>query len=276
VKRGEGFFQGVGDVQLYYQYWWPEKDARAILVIVHGFGEHSNRYTNVVNHLTSCSYGLYGFDIRGHGRSSGQRGHINDWGEYQGDLRAFLQMIIKQESDRPLFLLGHSMGGLIVLDYILRHPEGLRGAIISGALIKPTVNKPWRMTLARLVSRVLPRASFSVGLDKSVLSRDSEVIKAYDEDPLVHGVATARWGTELFATIEWVKTHADEVRIPILMVHGEADRLNSSEGTCRFYEKVAFPDRELRIYPGGYHEPHNDLDHERVIRDFEKWLRRHL
>jgi alpha-beta hydrolase superfamily lysophospholipase len=185
-------------------------------------------------------------------------------------------MIIKQESGRPIFLLGHSMGALVVLDFILRNPERLRGAIISGAPMKPVVDKPWRVTLARLLSRILPRISFTVGLDKSALSRDSEVVKAYEEDPLVHGMATARWGTELFSTVEWVKAHADEVRIPILMVHGEADRLNLSEGTCSFYEKVTFPDKELQIYPGGYHEPHNDLDHERVTKDIQQWLERRL
>jgi alpha-beta hydrolase superfamily lysophospholipase len=276
MKDGEGFFQGVGGAKLYYQCWWSEKDPLAVLGIIHGFGEHSGRYMNVVTYLTFHGYKLYGFDHRGHGRSPGQRGHINHWGDYRGDVRAFLQMIIKQEPGRPMFLLGHSMGALIVLDYILRDPEGLRGAITSGAPIKLVVDKPWRVTLARLLSQILPRISFSIGLDKSALSRDPEVIKTYEEDPVVHGVATARWSTELFATIEWVKTHADEVRIPILMVHGEADRLSLSEGTCSFYEEVPFSDKELQIYPGGYHESHNDLDHERVTKDIRQWLERHL
>jgi len=267
----------VGGLELYYQCWWPEEESQAILAIVHGFGEHSGRYMNVVNHLTSRGYAIYGFDHRGHGRSPGQRGHINEWEEYQEDVRAFLQMISEQESGRPIFLLGHSMGGLIALDYILHHPGGLRGAIISGAPIEPVGGaKPYLVTLARLLSRVWPRFSLSPGLDISAISRDPAVVKAYEEDPLVHGVATVRWGTELLSTIEWVKAHAEEVRIPILLIHGEADRLCSPNGSRSFFEKVTFPDKELLVYPGGYHEPHNDINYEQVMKDLEQWLEKHL
>ncbi len=187
-----------------------------------------------------------------------------------------MHMIMEQESGIPIFLLGHSMGALIALDYILRHPEGLKGAIISGAPIEPVVTRPYLLVLARLLSWISPRISFTVGLDKSALSRDPAVLKSYAEDPLVHGVATPRWATEFFSTREWVNSHVAEVRIPILLIHGEADRLNLSRGSRRFYEKVTFPDKDLKIYPGSFHRPHDDLDHGQVVKDLEQWLEKHL
>lgn len=231
----------------------------------------------IVNHLTLHGYVVYGFDQRGHGRSSGQRGHINAWEEYRGDVKSFLNLIREQELNLPVFLLGHSMGALVVLDYLLRQPAGLRGAIISGAPIEPTgVTKPYLVALARILSWIWPHFSLPLGLDISALSRDPAVVKAYEADPLVHGVTTVRWGTEILATIEWVKANAAEVKIPILLIHGGADRLNSPHGSLSFFEKVAFPDKQLKVYPESFHESHNDLNHQQVINDIEQWLERHL
>jgi len=277
MEHREGIFQGVGGLDLYCQCWGPGDERRAVLAIVHGFGEHSGRYMNIVNHLTMRSYVVYGFDQRGHGRSPGQRGHINAWEEYRGDIKSFLNLIGEQELNLPVFLLGHSMGALVALDYLIRQPAGLRGAIISGAPIEPTgAAKPFLVALARLLSRIWPHFSLPLGLDTSALSHDPAVVKAYEADPLVHGMTTVRWGTETLATIEWVKAHAADVKIPILLIHGGADRLNSPNGSRSFFEKVEFSDKELKVYPGNFHEPHNDLDHQQVVNDIEEWLERHL
>ena len=244
--------------------------------LIHGFGEHCGRYLNVVNHLTPLGYGVYGFDLRGHGRSPGQRGHIQSWDEYRGDLRAFLQKVSSQEPTLPVFLLGHSMGALIALDYLLHNPAGLRGAIVSGAPLEPVgVAKPFLVLLARVLSRVWPRFSLPLGLDPKGISRDLGVVKAYEADPLVHGKTTVRWGTEILKTIEWVKIHPAEVKIPLLLIHGGSDPLNSPEGTRKFFEKILFPDKEMKIYPGSYHEVHNDFDYEQVMKDMAQWMERH-
>ncbi len=188
MKHSEGAFRGAGSLELYYQCWQPEGKPRAILVIVHGVGEHSGRYMNLANHLTTCSYAVYGFDQRGFGRSPGQQGHINSWVEYREDLKAFLQKIREQQPDCIIFLFGHSLGALVALDYILHYPEGLRGAIVSGAPIEPAgVAKPYLVALAHFLSRVCPRFSLPLGLDVSALSRDAAVVKAYTTDPLVRG-----------------------------------------------------------------------------------------
>jgi alpha-beta hydrolase superfamily lysophospholipase len=277
MEHEEGTFQGADGIELYYQSWRGDKETRAFLAIVHGFGEHSGRYANVVNHLTPQGYTVYGFDLRGHGRSPGQRGHINSWKEYREDVRAFLQMASQRASDLPLFMLGHSMGALIALDYLLHDPAGLRGAIISGAPLEPVgVAKPFLVMLARVLSRVWPRFSLPLGLDTKGISRNTAVVKAYEADPLVHGKTTVRWGTEILQTIDWVKDHAVEVRIPILLIHGGSDPLNSPNGTRSFFDKVTFPDKAMKIYPGSYHETHNDIDYGQVIKDMAQWLERHI
>ena len=277
MERMEGTFPGTGGLGLYYQRWRGPSAGRAILTIVHGFGEHSGRYGNVIAEATARGMTVYGFDHRGHGRSPGQRGHIDRWEDYRGDVKAFLGMVGKNMPNQPIFLFGHSMGALIALDYLLRYPEGLRGAIISGAPFEPVgVAKPYLVTLARILSRIWPKFSLSLGLDPTRLSRDREVVKAYEADPLVHGVASVRWGTETLKPIAWVKGRAGEVRIPILLIHGGADRINAPDGSRSFFEKVSLPDRELKIYPGSFHEPHNDLDYRQVVKDVFHWLERHL
>lgn len=279
MEHLEGSFRGAGDLELFYQRWRGDA-ARATLAIVHGFGEHSGRYSNVVHHLVPRGVDVYGFDLRGFGRSPGQRGHINDWSEFRDDLRAFLRKIADEEGEgagKPLFLMGHSMGALIVLDLILRDSDGLRGAILSGPGLRPVgVAKPHLVLIAKLLSRLWPRFSLNTGFNPSMISRDPEVVRAYVDDPLRHPFGTVRWGTESLATIDWIWDHAGDVTIPILVVQGGADRLVAADGARDFYDQVTFPDKELHVYEGGFHEPHSDIGYEEVMNDFSTWLERHL
>ena len=277
MNHSEGAFPGVGGPELYYQKWLPEGSPLAILAIVHGFGEHSGRYSTVVNHLTSRGFAIYGFDHRGHGRSPGQRGHINAWDEYRGDVSAFLKTIQAQNPQEAIFLMGHSMGALIVLDYVLRRPEKLAGTIVSGTPIDPVgFAKPYLITLARLLSRILPKFPIKIPFDAATISRDADVVAAYQQDPLVHCLATPRWGTESQKTIQWIKSRPQDLQMPILMIHGGSDPINTVAGCEDFFEKVSYPDKQLLVYPESYHEPHNDLDHKQVVEDLEKWLTKHL
>jgi alpha-beta hydrolase superfamily lysophospholipase len=163
------------------------------------------------------------------------------------------------------------------LDYVIRHPDGLAGLILSSIPIDPVgVTKAHLVALARLLSRVWPRFPLSVGLDTSALSRIPEVVRAYEEDPLVHGQASVRCGTESLDIVDWLKDHAAELTNPVLLVHGEADRLDSLDGVRVLFQRAASADKELRLYPGSYHEVHNDLDSAQMLADLEAWLERHL
>jgi alpha-beta hydrolase superfamily lysophospholipase len=234
---------------------------------------------NVVNHLVPRGYVVYGFDLRGHGRSPGPRGYISSWADYRTDVKAFLGMIREQDTlsaGRPLFLMGHSMGGLIVLQYALHHPDGLRGVIASGPILGQVGVSPLLLTLSRILSRIWPRLALSTGLDASAISRDPAVVKAYGEDPLVHSVGTPRLGTELEAAMERTMQRAADWQLPLLILHGGADRLAPAELSRLFFETVNVADKTRIEYEGGYHEPHNDTIHQRVVADLEGWLADHL
>jgi alpha-beta hydrolase superfamily lysophospholipase len=277
VKRGDGVFRGAGGIELSYQTWRSERETGAILGIVHGHGEHSGRYGNVVSALAPRGFAVYGFDHRGHGRSRGQRGHINSWKEYREDVRLFLRLIERSEPGRPVFLMGHSMGALVALDYLIHCPDGPRGAVISGAPIEPVgVAKPYLVYISRALSAIWPRFPLRLALDISALSRDAAAVKAYAADPLVHGRFTARWGTESLAAVKRVKAGAAAVNVPILVIHGGADRLNSPEGVERFFERMTVADKSLRVYPDMYHELHNDIGHEAVTEDIAEWLAKRI
>ena len=232
---------------------------------------------NVVRHLVPRGFSVYGYDLRGFGRSPGKRGHIDSWSQFRADTGALLRHAAGGEPGRPLFLLGHSMGGLIVLDYVQHGDDTLSGAIVSGPGLEPIgVAKPHLVVLARALSRFLPRLTLDVGLDSSGISRDPEVVRAYREDPLCHPRGSVRWGTEALDATARIKTRASDVKLPLLMVHGGDDRLVSVEGSRKFFGQVDFPDKELHVYDGVFHEPHNDYGYEKVVNDFAVWLEKHL
>jgi alpha-beta hydrolase superfamily lysophospholipase len=276
MQHMEGHFRGVNDLELYYQAWRPEAAPRAVLAITHGFGEHSGRYMNVVDYFVPRGYAVYGFDLRGHGRSPGKRGFIHAWSEYRGDTEAFLKMTAEKEPGRPLFLYGHSVGGLIVLEYVLHKPEGLKGVIASGPVLGAPGVSPFLLAISRILSVILPSFAMDTKLDATTISRDPLVVKAYQEDPLVHSIGTARLGTELNAATRWTQAHAQDIRLPLLIVHGAEDRLALPADSRRFFDHVTFADKERIEYPGGFHEPHNDIEHPKVMADIERWVKRHL
>ncbi|MEH2388026.1 MAG: lysophospholipase [Nostoc sp.] len=279
VSRKEGTFQGVGGLDLYYQSWHPEGKVRAILAILHGLGGHSDRYSNVIQHLIPKQYAIYSLDLRGHGRSPGQRGYINAWSEFREDLRAFLELIQTQQPGCPIFILGHSLGAVIVLDYILRYPQ--QALVLQGAIaLAPTLGKvgvsPIRVLLGKMLSRVWPRFTLNTGIDISAGSRDQQILAAYVQDRLRHTRATARLATEFFATVDWINAHAADWQLPLLILHGGADRVALPVGSDIFYQRVNCKDK-LRIeYPGAYHDIQNDLNYPEVMADLEDWLERHL
>ncbi|MFN6536843.1 MAG: lysophospholipase [Nostoc sp. EkiNYC01] len=279
IHHKEGTFQGVGQLELYYQSWYPEGKVKAILAIVHGLGAHSDRYDNVIQHLIPKEYAVYSFDLRGHGRSPGQQGYINSWSEFREDLRAFLEFIKTQQPGSPIFLLGHSLGSVIVLDYVLRYPQeasALQGVItLAPALGKVGVSKI-RLLIGKLLSRVWPRFTLNSGLDVSAASRDEKILAAYAQDSLRHTRASARLATEFLTTVDWVNAHVADWQLPLLILHGGADRVTLPEGGKIFCQRVSSPDK-LRIeYPGAYHELQNDLNYQEVLADLENWLERHL
>lgn len=277
VKHRDGRFSGLDGVRLYYQAWLPiDSSRRAVLVNLHGLGDHSGLYPNLGSHFPGHGIAVYGYDMRGNGRSPGQRAYLRGWHEYLGDLHAFLSQVREWEGNVPLFVLGNSLGGLVVLEYALLHPDGLTGVIAAAAPLGELGVPRALMALGRVFSRVFPRFSLEVGMDLSGLARDPSVVATVLADPLFHRRGTARLSTEVTAAITRVQNQAADLKLPLLMLHGSADRMVPPEGSRRFFVKVRHPDREFREYPNAYHGLFADLDSGEVLRDLRQWIDAHL
>jgi alpha-beta hydrolase superfamily lysophospholipase len=273
--RQESTFTGAGGMQMYAQAWLPAAAPRAVVALVHGFGEHGGRYTYLADALTAAGYTLSTFDHRGHGHSPGLRGHVERWDDFLADIGASLGVARAFAPNKPLFLFGHSMGGLLALNYAIRSPEGLQGVIASAPLLAPPNVAAWMNTVSSLLSRVKPDFSLDTGLKPEVISRDPDEIKRYRDDPYVHGRASARFGTELRSAQAWTQAHAGELRIPLLLYHGTADPLVPIGGSRTFFGNVKVADKQWIEWPDGYHESHNDLHRGDVFAAVVEWLNRH-
>lgn len=276
MQHSEGTFKGAGELDLYYQCWCPSGKQRAILIIVHGLGGHSGLFNNLVQSLVPHGYEIYAFDLRGHGRSPGRRGHINAWAEFREDLGSFLHWVEVQTPKLPCFLLGHSLGGAIALDYILRFPNGLQGVIATAPAIGKVGVSPVRMAIGRILSWLWPNFTLNTGIEQGACSRDPAVVTAYARDPLRHTKGSARLVTEFLTVTAWIQNHIADLQAPLLILHGGADRVAPSEGSCTFFKQVIFSDKERREYPESYHELHDDINHQEVLADLSNWLERHL
>ena len=273
MRHIEGRFEGTGGLGLYCQQWLPDGSPRLVVVLVHGAGEHSGRYMNVVRPLAEAGYAVCSYDHRGHGLSPGPRVHIDAWSEYREDLTTYISLVAQRLPGLPLVLYGHSMGSLVVLDYLLETPTGLAGAIISGVATEPAgVGSPIAIVAAKVLSGVLPRCSVDLGIAPESLTRDPVALEAFRVDPLVTGRATVRWGAESLKAVARVKAGQGGIDLPLLVLHGEADPLNRVDGARALFEAARNRDKTKRIYPGVVHEPHNDLGHETVAYDVREWL----
>ena len=265
-------------VELHWREWPATRPLRAAVVILHGVGEHGGRYEALAAGLGSNGIACFVFDHRGHGCSTGPRGHVDRWDRYELDVSEFLDGVVRKRLSTPFYLYGHSMGSLICLTLAIqgfgRKFESLDGWVISGASIFPTgIAKPHLVALARLLSRFAPRVTMNLGIASRALSHDPEVVAAYDTDPLVCRRATVRWGTEALDAIESVKRGAVKIMDPMLVIHGRCDPLSEPDGSCWLAAEVCGA-TELIVYEGSLHEPHNDPEYADVVGDISRWISR--
>jgi acylglycerol lipase len=278
MKHQEGVFKGVRDAGLYYQGWLPEGEVRAVLLIVHGLAEHSGRYMNLVNRFVPLGYAVYGIDHIGHGRSEGRRLYVERFADYTEPLKTYSDMVRRWQPDRPVFLVGHSLGGLIGAMYLLSHQAELAGAVLSGPAVKAPGNIPAAIIfVGRVLSVLFPRVGLVPPVNAEGVSRDPAVVKAYLDDPLVcRGKITARLGEEILGAMERVGAETNRIHLPLLILQGGADRLVDPSGAQILYEKVASSDKKLIVYEGFFHEVFNEPQHDRVLSDVEQWLAGHF
>lgn len=278
MKHEGGNFQSADGLRLYYQTWQPDRSPVARLLIFHGLGEHSGRYGNVVDYFVPRGYGICALDLRGHGRSEGPRGHVQDFSRYLEDLRRFVERTRESQPDLSTFMVGHSLGGLIALAYGLRYREGLKGMVISSPWIEtntaelPAVQRYLAALFAKPLSTLLPTLPMHNGLNPNYLSHDPSVATAYEADPLVHHTITPRAFTEIVRVAADVVDSAGDFRLPILLLVASEDKLVLPAATVEFFGRLRAEDRTLKVYDGFYHELFNEVEKETVLRDMEAWL----
>ncbi len=277
MEHIEGIFRGARDTKIYYQAYLPRAEIRASIIVVHGLGEHSGRYENVVNHLLPQGFAIYGFDHIGHGRSEGHRGFVHQYEDFSDTLTTYKNKVKSWQPGKPLFLLGHSMGGLIATEYLIDHSKELTGAVISAPLIKVPDNiGKFTIISGKILSMVAPKLGITA-LDPTAISRDPEVVEDYINDPFVFlGKTSARLSNELFKAIMRVNEEVDKIEIPFIVLQGSEDLLVNPNGSRMLYEGANSQDKTLKVYEGLYHEIFNEPERGRVLEDIANWLNARL
>lgn len=276
IRYGQATFQGSDATQRYQQSWHPE-NPKASVLIVHGYAEHSGRYADVAIHLAQQGFAVYTCDLLGHGHSAGDPGFVTSFSQYLTDLEIFLAAV-RGESAQPLFLLGHSMGGtiaaLLALQLEQQHRTLLQGLILSAPFLKVQLASLLIYPLS-VLGQALPKLP-TIRLDSDAISRDREIVQRYRTDPLVyHNRLPLQTVVAILRATQQIQAR-QMISLPLLILHGTADRLAAVEDSQRFYQQAQSPDKTLNRYQGLYHEVLNEPEKAQVLTDLTTWLNHRL
>jgi acylglycerol lipase len=245
---------------------------KAVIIIVHGLCEHSGRYDYVTAKLNSFGYSVYRFDNRGHGRSGGDRGYVDDFNELIDDAEKVVAMVKKENPGLPVFMLGHSLGGFISASHGVKYPGRLSGQILSGAA---STLQPLLAGLEGVDLSAQARDPIANTLT-DLVSRDPQVVQAYKDDPLNLKEFTTKLMSEaLIRGARWLMNNHGAYTCPCLILHGGADQIVTPDASKYFYEHISSKDKELKIYDGLYHEIMNEPEKDTVLEDIHRWLEKH-
>ena len=271
----EARFAGAGGLEIYCQSWLPEIEPRAAVVIVHGAGEHSGRYPHVAARLVADGYAVHALDHRGHGRSGGARALIDRMDNAVADLDSLVLRVAARHPSAEIFMLGHSMGGCVSLCYVARHQERLAGLILSSPLAALEAASPLMRLTGKLLSTVAPKFGL-IAVDATLVSRDPEVVSAYESDVLVHhGKLPARTVAELAVAVESFPDSVGAIRCPTLILYGTADRICPPSGSLMVGDRIGSADVTVKSFDGLYHEILNEPEQGAVLDELCSWLNAH-
>lgn len=276
MKSSEETFPARDGLTLFEQRWLPEGGVRAVVAIIHGYAEHSGRYRHVAEALTARGYAVEALDLRGHGRSQGERAVVRSFGAFLSDLRLFLGRVAARHPATPLFVLGHSMGGTIVALYAVVDRPDVQGIVLSGpGLVAKGRGARVMGTLFAVVGRFAPGLQLAQ-LEARTVSRDPAVVAAYDADPLVYrGKMRAGMLRAFYFALDRIGRDMEFVAAPLLLLHGTADELTEPQGSSQLYERAMATDKTLKLYEGLAHEVLNEPEKDTVIGDLLAWLDAH-
>jgi alpha-beta hydrolase superfamily lysophospholipase len=273
TTRTERTFDGLGGVRIVYDVWTPEAAPRAVVVLSHGLGEYARRYDHVAQCFGAAGLVTYALDHRGHGRSGGKRMLVRDISEYTADFDTLVGIATREQPGLKCIVLGHSMGGGIVFAYGVERPDNYDLMVLSApAVAAQELVSPLMILAAKVLGVVVPGLPVQE-LDVDAISRDPEVVAAYNADPLVyHGKVPAGVGRALLEVGQTMPQRAPALTAPLLVVHGSDDRLIPVDGSRRLVECVGSTDVELKVYPGLYHEVFNEPERDQVLGDVVSWI----
>ena len=276
-KHKTGTFKGKSDTELFFQE-WTVPSPKVILVVVHGLGEHSGRYDNLLDAVSGNKISVYACDNRGFGRSAGKKGCVSSFMDYINDQKIFIDMIKSANPKTPVLMLGHSLGGVIAFKYALEYGLSVSGVILSSpAFVFTGKVAGWKKAMAKLLSALKPDFSLSTGSDFTGISHDPEYIESCKNDPLLHNMVSARFYTEFTKTSFECMSRAFEFNLPVLIFHGNADPIIDYKGSETVFERISSHDKEIHIFDGLYHKTMNETPEERqkVFAVIVSWVKKH-
>jgi alpha-beta hydrolase superfamily lysophospholipase len=255
--------------------WEPKESPKAIINLVHGFGEYSERYDQWAMRFAEKGFLVHAIDYRGHGKSDGRRGHVNKFDDFLNDIEVLVKESKKLYPELPQYIYGHSLGGNIVTNYILKREHEFKGAIISSPWYKLSFElSAFMLFIARIMNKIYPKFTQKSTLGVNALTHDKNIVDSYITDALVHEKISARMFFEIYKAGDWVLKNADKINLPILIQHGNDDNITSYKAGKEFAEKAVVLNKDVtyKEWPGLYHELHNELEKDEVFKLVADWL----
>jgi alpha-beta hydrolase superfamily lysophospholipase len=253
--------------------WMPNKEASILVLAIHGHGEHIGRFKSMADYFNQNSIGFMGIDLRGHGRSGGKRGHTPSYEVLLDDVGLLIGKANNEHPGIPLFLYGHSMGGNIATNYLLKRDcSKVTGAILSSPWYRLAFEPPaFKVALGKLMNGIFPAFTQSSELDTTALCSDPTMVKAYEEDPLVHDKISAGLFFTVYSAGLWALENVDKLKLPALLTHGDQDSLTSSDASKEFATRAG-SNLEFKLWEGYMHEPHNEPGKDKVFEYMSAWM----
>jgi len=257
----------------FYGQYFKTETVKGVIILVHGMGEHSNRYTNfVIPKLLDKNLSVITYDQFGHGKTEGKRGHNPGYNAILDSLSYIVDMAKEVFGAVPLFLYGHSMGGNVVINYALRKEHNLKGIIATSPLLRLAFKAPrWKLFIGKIIQKIAPSVTMPSELDVNAISRDSTEVKKYIDDPLIHDKISPNYSVTFFETGEWSIKNAHKLQTPMLVIHGTGDQITEYKASTEFVNNTNGM-ASLELFENGYHELHNDLEKDKFIETLTNWI----
>eukprot|EP01121_Diplochlamys_sp_Union-15-3_P012587 TRINITY_DN378_c0_g1_i1.p1 TRINITY_DN378_c0_g1~~TRINITY_DN378_c0_g1_i1.p1 ORF type:complete len:293 (+),score=35.95 TRINITY_DN378_c0_g1_i1:154-1032(+) len=281
TNKHDEYFKNQHGLHIFFRSWLPPIPPKAIVFLVHGYAEHSNRvgYQQISKKLQSEGFAVFALDHQGHGLSNGLSAHVESFQHYVDDVIQFVETVSSEYPGVPLFILGHSMGSLISLHTVLRKPTLFRGAIFTGMALSFSDTIPsWLRKIVSFMSAIMPKLQVGPPLPSEYLSRNKEAVKLYLEDTFVYrSYFRARWLSEFFSSILEAQSRLKEINIPLITIHGENDKITDVKGSYILIEGISSTDKTIKVYPEGLHELfEDDQIKDQCFDTITQWLHSHL